>query len=294
MRTRLNDWYAILGVTAAVTPAELKKAYRKLARRHHPDRNNGDPEAAARFREITEAYEILSDPALRAEYDRTRPPPPSGDTRLAAPDDDTTASRLLLVLEDTWREIRRQHPEIPAVVIIIASGTAGRHPKWGHHAAERWQVASEQRTEIMISGEGLRRTAAEVLGTLLHEAAHALAAARGIKDTSRQGRYHNEKFAALARELGIDVAKDPRIGWSITTVPDPTAAAYADQLTALQAAMTLWRCDETLTTTTTRRSTNLIAATCPCARIIRVAASTLAAAPITCEACSGTFEARAS
>src|SRR5208283_155330 len=106
---------------------------------------------------------------------------------------------------------------------------------------------------------GLGRAPQEVLGTLLHEAAHALAAARGIKDTSRQHRYHNTKYKTLAEELGIAVAFDPTIGWSITTVPDHTAEDYADQLTALQAAMTLWRTDEELTPTA-RRNSNLIAA----------------------------------
>jgi hypothetical protein len=290
VKSATADLYAILGVPPDATLPDIKKAYRRLARQHHPDCNNGDPDAAARFREITEAYETLSHPIRRQAYDATRPPVTG--TSMAAPDSGTAASTILRVLEGTWQQIRRHHPEIPPVVIIIASGTGGRHAAWGHHAPERWYVASEQRTEIMISGEGLRRTPREVLGTLLHEAAHALAAARGIKDTSRQGRYHNERFAVLATELGIDVTKDPRIGWSPTTVPDATAADYTDQLAALQEAMTLWRCDET-TTTTTRRSTNLIAATCPCDRIIRVAASTLAAAPITCEACSGTFEPRA-
>ena len=95
----------------------------------------------------------------------------------------------------------------------------------------------------MISGEGLRRTARDVLGTLLHEAAHALAAARGIKDTSRQGRYHNTKYKMLAEELGITVTFDPTIGWSTHTVPTPPPRHYAGQLAALQAAMTLWRTD---------------------------------------------------
>ena len=99
-------------------------------------------------------------------------------------------------------------PRIPPVVIIIASGTDGKHPRWGHHAPGRWNVAGEQLTEIMISGEGLRRTAREVLATLLHEAAHALAHARGIKDTSRQGRYHNTKFKKCAEEVGLAVEHD--------------------------------------------------------------------------------------
>ena len=93
------------------------------------------------------------------------------------------------------------------MVIIIASGTDGKQAVFGHHAPGRWVAGNEKRTEIMISGEGLRRTPRDVLGTLLHEAAHALAAARGIKDTSRQGRYHNTNFKMLAEELGITVTR---------------------------------------------------------------------------------------
>ena len=93
-------------------------------------------------------------------------------------------------------------------MIIIASGTDGKQRRWGHYHAGSWVTGSQARPEIMISGEGLHRDAASVLGTLLHEAAHALAAARGIKDTSRQGRYHNKHYKALAEELGITVEFD--------------------------------------------------------------------------------------
>ena len=99
----------------------------------------------------------------------------------------------------------------------------------------------------MISGEGLRRTPQEVLGTLLHEAAHALAFERGVKDTSRQGRYHNKQFKTLAEELGLTVTHDDRLGWSVTTVTDPTARGYAAHLDTLAAAMILWRHGETTT-----------------------------------------------
>ena len=200
------------------------------------------------------------------------------------------ASRIIKVLEDTWMEIRRWNPEIPPVVIIIASGTDGKHPRWGHHAPGRWNVAGEQLTEIMISGEGLRRTARDVLATLLHEAAHALAHARGIKDTSRQGRYHNTKFKACAEEVGLAVEHDAQTGWSVTTITPATELAYAAQLQALTDAMTLWRHGETTTGPKARRNPNLIAAICPCGRSIRVAASTLAEAPITCQACDQDFQ----
>jgi hypothetical protein len=202
------------------------------------------------------------------------------------------ASRIIKILEETWLEIRRWNPEIPAVVIIIASGTDGKHPRWGHHAPGRWNVNGEQTTEIMISGEGLRRSPDDVLGTLLHEAAHALAHARGIKDTSRQGRYHNKHFKTCAGQLGLAVEHDQRHGWSASKITGDTETAYARQLDALADAMTLWRRDETTTGPTVRRNTNLIAAICPCGRSIRVAASTLAEAPITCTACDGDFQAK--
>jgi curved DNA-binding protein CbpA len=286
-RTQLPDYYAVLGVPADATTAQIKKAYRKLARQHHPDTNPGDTEAADRFKTITEAYEVLTDPARRQAYDATRPPVTS--TTITTPSPDGPAiSAVVRVLEDIWSAIRARHGEVPAVVIIIASGTDRKQPVWGHHAPGRWHTGTGQRAEIMISGEGLGRTPHDVLGTLLHEAAHALAAARGIKDTSRQGRYHNTKYKMLAEELGITLTFDPAIGWSITAVPDSTAQTYANQLAALRDAMTLWRTSEDLAPTQ-RRNSNLIAAICPCGRSIRAAASTLAEAPIICTACGEPF-----
>jgi len=293
--TRHPDYYALLGVEPDATTAQIKKAYRKLARLHHPDTNPGDPDAATRFRQITEAYDTLTDPARREAYDRTRPTTkakPAG-SKLTEPGPGSRAASLLVqVLEDTWLAIRRHHPEIPAVVIILASGTETRQPRWGHFASGRWYVEHDERAEVMISGEALRLTPAEVLAVILHEAAHALAHARGIKDTSRQGRYHNKQFKTHADELGLAVEHDQRNGWSASKITPDAEHAYNDQLTALAEAMTLWRRNETTTGPTTRRNTNLIAACCSCGRSIRVAASTLAEAPITCQACDSDFQAK--
>jgi curved DNA-binding protein CbpA len=310
MTTTTKDFYALLGVEPGATTAQIKSAYRKLAKQYHPDVNTSS-DAAERFREITEAYDTLTDPDRRRRYDQLRGTrtgtgtsggtwsgfTSSGNrTRTgngsANGDGSQAASRILKVLEDIWLEIRRWNPEIPPVVIIIASGTDGKHPRWGHHAPDRWNVAGEQFTEIMISGEGLRRSARDVLATLLHEAAHALAHARGIKDTSRQGRYHNKHFKNCAEEVGLTVEHDARIGWSASTITGTTELAYARQLQALAEAMTLWRHGETTTGPKARRNTNLIAAVCPCGRSIRVAASTLAEAPITCQACDQDFQAK--
>lgn len=67
-----KDFYAVLGVAKNVSEADLKKTYRKLARQYHPDSNAGDPKAEARFKEISEAHSVLSDPELRREYDQIR------------------------------------------------------------------------------------------------------------------------------------------------------------------------------------------------------------------------------
>jgi molecular chaperone DnaJ len=67
-----KDFYKILGVSKDVSDAELKKVYRKLARQFHPDSNPGDAKAEAKFKEISEAYSVLSDKEQRTEYDQVR------------------------------------------------------------------------------------------------------------------------------------------------------------------------------------------------------------------------------
>jgi curved DNA-binding protein len=68
--TDFKDYYAILGVNKNATPEELKKAFRKLAVKYHPDRNPGDKVSEERFKEINEAYEVLSDPDKRQKYEQ--------------------------------------------------------------------------------------------------------------------------------------------------------------------------------------------------------------------------------
>ena len=70
MAQEKRDYYEVLGVSKGATEEEIKKAYKKLARKYHPDMNPGDKEAEEMFKEVNEANEVLSDPEKRSRYDQ--------------------------------------------------------------------------------------------------------------------------------------------------------------------------------------------------------------------------------
>ncbi|MCY3699830.1 MAG: molecular chaperone DnaJ [Gemmatimonadetes bacterium] len=72
MATQAKDYYKILGVAENASADEIRKAYRKLAKEHHPDANAGDPKSTEKFKEVSEAHGVLSDPDKRKKYDRVR------------------------------------------------------------------------------------------------------------------------------------------------------------------------------------------------------------------------------
>lgn len=197
---------------------------------------------------------------------------------------------MVAALEQAWAAIRARHPEVPAAVVVLGAGSIGAPAgvlRLGHFAAMRWHHDTRQLPEVFISGEGLSRGPGDVLATLLHEAAHALADVRGIKDTSRQGRWHNARFKQLAAEVGIETTKDPRLGWSPTSLPEATRAAYADTITALGAALRMHRSAEV--TGGPGAKTKTPPCVCDCGRRIRVAPTVLATGPITCGICGTEF-----
>lgn len=201
-------------------------------------------------------------------------------------------SALVSALEDAWKAIAAEHPELPAAVLITGAGSLGakRGLRLGHFAAERWQPDRPGAlAEIFVGGEGLARGARPVLATLLHEGAHALAHRRAVKDTSREGRYHNQRFKTIAEELGLKVEHHPSLGWSLTSLPASTAGRYAPTIKQLERALTGHRQAEAAAGR--RPDRNLKPCECRCPRRIRVAAGVLALGPISCELCKQPFRA---
>lgn len=163
--------------------------------------------------------------------------------------------------------------------------------------------------ELFVGGEGLALGSEAVLATLLHEATHGVAHVRGVKDTSRGGRYHNKRFAALGEELGLRVSQVPQIGWSGTELRAETVQRYADQLHELSAAITAHRYAEGYlpgmgpggedggddgdgeeSSGAARRPKNGVVLICGCGRRIRCSTAVAASGPIRCGVCGQEFE----
>ena len=120
-------------------------------------------------------------------------------------------SRTVAALESAWADIRSAHPDVASdVVFITGSGRAGRKGglRMGSITVDpNWAARSGDPTkyrEVFIAGETLAMPPAKLLETLIHEAAHSVAFTRGVKDTSRQYRYHNRRFRAICEEMGLE------------------------------------------------------------------------------------------
>jgi hypothetical protein len=232
-----------------------------------------------------------------------------------------TGSRIVAALEATYEAIRRRHPDLPEILFITGTGLMGRGAKWGHFARDRWVVGNGaivdtetgRLAEIFIAGERLACGAADTLQTLLHEAVHALAVVRDVKEVSRDFRYHNRRFVALAEELGLvwpeDTKPHPVIGFSAVVLAEGTLEDYAEEVAALQAAIVahldtfqglLAKGDDDkapaggeapkVAPRPKAPSRSNAKAACGCGRIIRASRKVLAEAPITCGVCGQDFQ----
>lgn len=201
------------------------------------------------------------------------------------------ASNITKAVEAVWNALKREYPDLPDVVLLVAPADGGgkRSGKLGHFWANRWNVSDATTPEVVLVAEHLKREAVEVFGTLLHEAVHALAFAREIKDTDKTGKRHNRRFKALAEELGLTVNEEPDStrGYAFTSVPAETQAKYKKVIEKLDEGLVLYR--NAVGTGPAKKSRNLAAAVCECGRKIRVAESTLDEADILCSLCDTAF-----
>lgn len=158
-----TDPYAVLGVAPNVTPAELKRAYRNLARDHHPDRNPGDPGAEARFKAIAEAYATVTDPAWqRSKADRSEIPEAYlGDFTDALERAEALVFRELL---PRYRALSGRGERVVQLARDLSTGglrerAQGPAPAWWARALVRWDL---RRISVHIDYGRSRRARAEV------------------------------------------------------------------------------------------------------------------------------------
>jgi hypothetical protein len=222
---------------------------------------------------------------------------------------DPLASDLVVACEAVWRSIQSHHPELPPVVMLLGTGVErGRLVKLGHWWGGRWLADGDVRGEVLLAGEALHLKPEDVFEVLLHEAAHGINAARGVKDTSRGGRYHNARFKTTAVEVGLDVEQMDPYGFAKTSVRSDTAERYSAEIEHLATAMRIARRIPSTALTNgdlgpqrgdgqpngsgpddgTRRQ-QVKPAECGCGRRMRMAPSVLAQGPVTCGNCGSDF-----
>lgn len=220
---------------------------------------------------------------------------------VAAPPSDPTVA-LVDALARLWAAIRVLHPGVPEVVILPAP--AARERVLGHFSPLRWQRRGSVLHEVVVSAEYLSRHPREILGTVLREAAHALNAARGVKDASATSQYHNAHFRNAAAELGLDVEQVPNYGWAQTSCSAETARRYTAELQALTDALahrrSAWSAAKKAPGAGAegedegeggekKAGSRHVKATCGCGHIIRASRSVLATGHVRCAACGDNF-----
>ena len=228
-------------------------------------------------------------------------PPPT------APLKDPRASDLVVACEAAWRAIQSHHPELPDVVMLLGTGVErGRLVKLGHWWGGRWLADGEVRGEVLLAGEALHLEPEAVFEVLLHEGAHGINAARGIKDTSRGGRYHNARFKSTAVEVGLTVEQMDPYGFAQTAMGPASLDRYGDDVARLAAAMRIARrIPETALThgqvggqvgggpagpqSGESHREKVRPAECGCGRRLRMAPSVLAQGPVVCGNCGSEF-----
>jgi len=204
-----------------------------------------------------------------------------------------STAAIIQALDRTWSAIRERHPELPSAVAQLVGAPERGHLVWVGGA--RWSDAEDAGAvpELAVSSDLLARSAEEILAEILHAAAHAIGDARGVATLSRQGRYHSERFAEVARGVGLAPERDERQGWAATSLAVGTSVTYATELLELrELVQTLPR--RQAEPSGRRSSNNGLVLVCACdqPRRIRAAASVADRGAITCGLCEQPFRQR--
>lgn len=210
--------------------------------------------------------------------------------------ENATLSAVTRTLEIAWQAVQAKHGDVRDAVIVVYL-----HPKndrRGHWAPESWTVASddtennqpEHIDEVHISSHILAQGARSIMETVVHEAAHSAARARGIKDVSRQGRWHNKRFAAIAEEFGLMVERDAKIGHRTPDLTDEAVSEYQESIMWIKEATGDLFQVVTPSNKPTRPA-NTVKLVCPdCGRYFRIGRKQLELGPLACVPCGIEFE----
>lgn len=203
---------------------------------------------------------------------------------------DTRTSEVVKAIEDVYFSLRKNfYSDLPEIAVTI--GRPHRKNVLGYFQACQWLNGHKADIHTFhISSMILNSKPENVLETVVHESVHSLCQARDIHDTSRNGKYHNRKFKALAEEVGLVCEPDKRIGWITTALTAQALKRYAHELKVIQHATGLYQNQETKLNSS-NPTTRLLKASCECepTRIIRIAQKTFDQAEITCADCGGVF-----
>lgn len=265
----------------------------------------------AAHRDLIDRELFLNPPHDEPAWSVTDSAPPVEANGTRPVDDPASASALIAACEGAWSDIRVHHPELPEAVMVLGTGVErGRLVKLGHWWGGQWVADGQSRGEVLLAGEALHLEPARVFEVLLHESAHGINAARGVKDTSRGGRYHNKHFASTARQVLLDVRQMPPYGLAATELTPAARERYGPTIDRLGDAMRIARqlragirigvegdgIEGTLgggadggKERGDGQPKGPGSAACGCGRKMRMAPSTLAAGPVLCGLCDSEF-----
>ena len=244
-------------------------------------------------------------PAARSDEIRQRVDAARSSSNTTSVDD--AALALLDVQLHAMSEIRRLHPEVPETVNFSAPLRPGVHAHYWHG---RWEFDGESFGEICVNADHLHYGADHVLVCLLHEAVHAAHDALGIRGTSRQGRWHNQRFAESASEFGLIVERTRQVGFTTTGLLPIAYERYGRLLTDLRQTLVLFRSPSSsvigsgitgsgrpITVSSGPANGGYVSATCGCTtasgkpRRLRMSIGSWEVGPILCTVCDHNFSA---